>query len=284
MLKLFYKMLIRKRPARFRDLESDGDEHAYAEWEYKSAKADWEKFYAGRIDLESKRLIDLGCGLGGRSVFYAAFAPSEIIGVEIVEENGSKSRRFADEKGCSATATFEIADAGNLPFDDESFDIAFSENSFEHYPDPEGVLGEAGRVLKPGGLFIINFSQWGAPNGHHLESWGNISWTHLVLSTDEILEITEEAGGRAIGNADDDRARDRIARKLKWDLAHHAECLNRLSIKRFESMIRAGGIWDVLHRRRTAAAWWMFPLKSIPGLNELTAGRLVYILQKIRNH
>lgn len=280
MLKPLYRMLIRKRASRPSEWKRGDDEHAYAEWEFASAQSDWAKFYSGRIDLSEKRVIDLGCGLGGRTVFYATLGPDEIVGVDILGKNIIKSKKFATEKDLAHLTKFEVADAGKLAYEDASFDIAFSENSFEHYPDPGGVLTETGRILKPGGLFIINFSQWGAPNGHHLENWASLSWAHLVLGTDELLKLTEEAGMVAVSNSPDERSRAEKKNKLEWDLLHHRECLNRLSIKRFESMLASAGVWEVRHRRRTAAAWWLFPFKSIPGLNELTTGRNVYILER----
>lgn len=55
-----------------------------------------------------------------------------------------------------------VADAGGLPYDDEVFDVVFSDNVLEHLDDPLAVLGEVRRVLKPGGVFLFK-----TPNKHH---------------------------------------------------------------------------------------------------------------------
>jgi SAM-dependent methyltransferase len=280
MLKPLYRMLIRKRSSRLQPWGRDSDELAYSEWEYGLAKADWRKFYAGRLDLGGKRVLDIGCGLGGRTVFYAGLGPSRIIGIDIIEEHIDKSRKFAQAKGLEGTATFELADALSLPYEDASFDIAISENSFEHYADPERVVAETARVVKAGGLFVINFPQWGAPNGHHLDPWVDVSWAHLVLSTEDLLALAEETGGKVFAKTPDDAWRDKLKEKLEADLKHHAECLNRMSIKRFEELLSESDKWAIRHRRRTAAIWWLFPLKYIPGLSELMVGRNFYILER----
>jgi len=49
------------------------------------------------------------------------------------------------------------ADAAALPFGDGSFDVVYSYNTFEHVAEPDKALGEALRVLRPGGLAFLSF-------------------------------------------------------------------------------------------------------------------------------
>ena len=46
-------------------------------------------------------------------------------------------------------------DSEHLPFPDGSFDMVYCCDSFHHYPDPAAVLAEVGRVLVPGGVFLL---------------------------------------------------------------------------------------------------------------------------------
>jgi SAM-dependent methyltransferase len=48
-----------------------------------------------------------------------------------------------------------VADAHNLPFDDESFEAIIVMNAFEHYREPRAVAAELHRILKPGGRIHI---------------------------------------------------------------------------------------------------------------------------------
>jgi len=280
-LQSIYKNLVRRRASRLKPWARDEDEFSYSNWEYGLAKADWDKFYEGVVDLTGKRVLDLGCGLGGRTVFYALRGPSEIVGIDIIEENIEKSARFASEKGVAHIARFETADAVALPFDDASFDIAFSENSFEHYSNPEGILRETARVIRKGGLFVANFPQWGARNGHHLDPWIDVSWAHLVFDTDEIVTLAREAGAILFAKMSDDEWRNKLAQKLELDIEHHKKYLNRMSIMRFESMLSGSREWSVRLRRRTAAVWWTYPLRNLPGLREFLTARNFYLLERI---
>jgi len=59
-------------------------------------------------------------------------------------------------------------DATRLGLADNSFDCVFSFNSFEHFPNPEIVLREALRVLRPGGYLYLDFGPlWLSPRGAH---------------------------------------------------------------------------------------------------------------------
>ncbi|MGH9199258.1 MAG: class I SAM-dependent methyltransferase, partial [Acidimicrobiia bacterium] len=49
-----------------------------------------------------------------------------------------------------------------LPYLNDSFDIIFSDNVLEHLPNPRSVFTEVGRVLKPGGFFLVK-----TPNRYH---------------------------------------------------------------------------------------------------------------------
>lgn len=49
---------------------------------------------------------------------------------------------------------FEVADALNLPYQDDSFDVVIIANALHIVPDPEKVLSEINRVLHPGGILI----------------------------------------------------------------------------------------------------------------------------------
>lgn len=53
------------------------------------------------------------------------------------------------------TASFQVADALQQPFEDNSFDLVWSMESGEHMPDKARFVGELARVCMPGGRIII---------------------------------------------------------------------------------------------------------------------------------
>lgn len=55
-----------------------------------------------------------------------------------------------------------VSDAGEIPYDNETFDLVFSDNVMEHLATPLNVYEEIARVLKPGGVFLFK-----TPNKWH---------------------------------------------------------------------------------------------------------------------
>ena len=98
------------------------------------------------------RVLDFGCGPGTITVGLArAVDPGEIHGIDI-EESQINLARAAAEAGGHRNATFHVGDVTDLPFDDNSFDVAHCHAVLMHVPDTSGTLSEVKRVLKPGGI------------------------------------------------------------------------------------------------------------------------------------
>lgn len=103
-------------------------------------------------------LLDIGCGDGTFTVLLKQAAEAgKIFGVEIAEEAVAKAK----EKGIRATI-LDI-DTNDLPFEDNYFDMIYCGELIEHLFNPDHLLKEIHRVLKPGGKCIIstpNLAGW----------------------------------------------------------------------------------------------------------------------------
>ena len=98
------------------------------------------------------RMLDIGCGPGTISVGLAsAVAPGEFIGVDM-EESQVKLATAAASNGGNSNARFQVADALDLPFPEDYFDVVHMHTVLIHVPDTMGLLAEVKRVLKPGGI------------------------------------------------------------------------------------------------------------------------------------
>ena len=95
-----------------------------------------------------KRVLDLGCG-GGLLANHLAAHDHDVIGIDLTPENLAVARAHG-------SATYEIADACALPYPDASFDVVCAMDLIEHVPDPDKLIGEAARVLRPGGMFFFH--------------------------------------------------------------------------------------------------------------------------------
>jgi len=90
---------------------------------------------------------------------------------------------------------FLMADAQDLPFRDDWFDFSFSQNAFEHIPDPEKALREMVRVTRPGGLIYLLFDPlWTADSGSHFLHLIGEPWAHLIEDDSEIARRMVDAG------------------------------------------------------------------------------------------
>ena len=90
---------------------------------------------------------------------------------------------------------FMVADAQILPFRDGWFDFCFSQNAFEHIPDPEMALREMVRVTRTGGLIYLMFDPlWTADSGSHFLHYIGEPWAHLIEPDEEIARRMIDAG------------------------------------------------------------------------------------------
>jgi len=98
--------------------------------------------------------LDLGCGTGWavRCAADLACGRGEFYGVD----NSLKMIEAAQAKSLSyKNIHFYKSIAENLPFQENFFDTIISTNAFHHFADPDKVLKEANRVLKPKGRIYI---------------------------------------------------------------------------------------------------------------------------------
>jgi SAM-dependent methyltransferase len=101
------------------------------------------------------RILDCGCGPGSITVGLAQWAPNgQTIGIDLGAEQLDGARALARDLGVE-NVTFRQGDIFDLPFEDDSFDVVFSQAVLYHIPDAEKALAEIKRVLRPGGLVAL---------------------------------------------------------------------------------------------------------------------------------
>ena len=97
------------------------------------------------------KILDVGCGAGFLSNAIAKKGYS-VTGLDLSEESLKVARKY-DETG---SVQYVGANAYSLPFPDASFEVVTCMDFLEHVDQPEVVVKEVARVLKPGGLFFFH--------------------------------------------------------------------------------------------------------------------------------
>ncbi|WP_323769111.1 class I SAM-dependent methyltransferase [Antarctobacter sp.] len=107
---------------------------------------------AQRAGLSAEtEVLDVCCGLGGPSRYYAHHVGCHVTGIDLTVSRIEGARRLSEMCGLGDKVTFLAGNALDMPFPDAGFDVALSQEAFCHIPDKPRLLVEIARVLKPGG-------------------------------------------------------------------------------------------------------------------------------------
>lgn len=113
-----------------------------------------EYFFGLLGEIKGRRMLDIGCGACDYMALMAELG-GEISGIDLNEKQVEKGRElFAKTR---LKGDFHVASAEILPFADETFDIIYSADVFEHISldIKRASAKEIYRVLKPGGIVVI---------------------------------------------------------------------------------------------------------------------------------
>lgn len=133
------------------------------------------------------KILDVGCGSGFFTILLGKQG-HEVLGTDLTPDMIKKSRELAKEEGVDCK--FEIMDAENLNFPDETFDVVISRNLTWTLPDAGHAYEEWCRVLKKGGILLNFDANYGSSNfadTSHLPE----NHTHNQVGMDMMQECEE---------------------------------------------------------------------------------------------
>lgn len=106
---------------------------------------------------EVREVLDLGCGTGivARAIAKRADFSGRVIGVDLSTYLVEVASRLSTEEGLADSVRFEAGDTQSLGFESDSFDAIVAHTLMSHVPDPDAVLGEAARLVRPGGAIGV---------------------------------------------------------------------------------------------------------------------------------
>ena len=196
---------------------------------YSEAEYDWAKgslaLHSPYIDLKGRIVLDAGCGLGGKTVFYAENICSSIIGIDIDESHIKYANEFAQRKGV-LNAEFMVGSLDALPFESNRFDIIFLNDVIEHIRRPIliSTLKECKRVVKVNGRICLEFPPWTSPWAAHLYDYIHFPWCQLLFSSEILISVAKRM-----------KPKPRFG---KLSVIEHFQELNHITIKEFKDIIK----------------------------------------------
>lgn len=111
---------------------------------------------ASQINLNSKHeVLDVGSGIGGASRYLASEYGCQVTGLDLTDEYCRVAQSFADRLGLASQVTYRQGSALDMPFDDNSFDVVWTQHAAMNIPDKPKLYSEIARVLRPNGHFAM---------------------------------------------------------------------------------------------------------------------------------
>ena len=156
---------------------------------------------------EGSYILDVGCGAGQSACYIAKKHGCRVVGVDIIDKMVERSRERAASQGVKDRTEFRVADAQDLPFEDDIFDAVITESVTAFPEDKQRAVREYARVIKPGGYVGLNESTWlKSPPPPEVMAWAGQEigasvnpltpegWTDLLEGaglTDLYVEVSE---------------------------------------------------------------------------------------------
>ena len=259
------------------NMAKDG-EKTYAEWQFERG-ADTIACYAPKYSqhemFEGKRVLDLGCGAAGKSLYYVSLGAERVVGVDVVTRYQREATELAQRLGYASWFLFLCASAYDLPYPDGVFDTIMMNDCMEHVQKPEAVLREAYRLLAPGGRIFINFPPYGHPWGAHLSDLIYIPWVHRFFSERTLIAAYKEL---AKGLPDE---KDRISLRFSYDERgrEHITYINKMTLAGFRRIL-AGLDIEPAYYAEIPLRKWLLPLARFPLTRESFVRMAVCVIEK----
>lgn len=159
------------------------------------------------------RIVDLGCGRAFTLGFLHALGFSNLCGIDLALDRRARARQvllMARERTLRRPFRLHRGDLARTPFKAGSFDFALSISTIEHGVDVESFLGEAARLLRPGGRLFLTTDYWEDKIDTDGARAFGLPWR--IFSSGEIAALTaaaERFGLAPVGQSDTPACVDR---------------------------------------------------------------------------
>ncbi len=144
---------------------------------------------------EASHVLDVGSGLGGASRMLAAGYGCRVTGIDLTESYCRAAATFAGWVGLDHLVEYRQGSALALPFEDASFDAAWTQHVAMNIEDKGAMYAEVRRVLGPGGRFAIYDVLQGAGGAvRYPVPWAREPSISFLVTPDELRDLLVAAG------------------------------------------------------------------------------------------
>ena len=151
-------------------------------------------------------VLDVGCGIGGPARTLAAEFGCRVTGIDISKEFCAAARSLNGLVGLSDGIAIQHADALSLPFEDQSFDIVWTQHASMNIADKRSLFSEMHRVLRPDGKLALHDVLAGPTQPIQFPvPWAPDPSVSFLATPDEVRTFAQASGFRELAWQDHTR-------------------------------------------------------------------------------
>lgn len=153
------------------------------------------KELANSIDLDGLHVLDIGCGLGGPCRMLVEEHGCRTTGIDLSHEYIRTAKKLSELVNLNQGTSFVQGNATQLPFQDNSFDVVWTQHVQMNIPDKKKFYSEINRVLKSGGRFIFyDILQKGDGQINYPMPWASNAHLSFLFKAKEMDGLLQEFG------------------------------------------------------------------------------------------
>jgi SAM-dependent methyltransferase len=142
-----------------------------------------------------EQVLDLGGGIGGPARSIARAFGVRVVVLDLSEEYCRTGAALTDRLGLAGSVAFRHGSALDLPFEDASFDVVWTQHSTMNIPDKARLYREAHRVLRPGGRLAMHEIMAGPVPGLHFPvPWARTAELSFLLPPEDVRRLIRGTG------------------------------------------------------------------------------------------
>lgn len=135
-------------------------------------------------------MLDVCSGVGGPARYIAWKSGCQVTGLDLTASRVEGATALTEAAGMTRQVRFAQGNAMAMPFADESFTLAVSQEAFAHIPEKRQVISECARVLRPRGRLVFSdiTSRAALPDADARKLFDGMRFSEIV----NLVDLTDE--------------------------------------------------------------------------------------------